>query len=223
MNGEGVYVEKVNKMNAVVTNGLHTQVHAHSFLTTEKKRVGILGGTFNPPHLGHLVMAEQVGKQLGLQKVLFLPTNEPPHKKQDPSISPAHRKKMIQLAIQDNPLFEFEGVELERTGKSYTIETIQQLKERNPHDEFYFIIGGDMVATLADWHRIDELVQLVQFVAIKRLGYEETTPYPVIWVDSPEIGISSTMIRKKIKSGCTVNYLVPQPTLEYIKKEGLYR
>ena len=210
-------------MKAVVLNGTKTHTQTNALETSEKKRIGILGGTFNPPHLGHLIMAEQVGKQLGLSKVLFMPTNEPPHKKNKQVVSPEHRKNMIERAIQDNALFEFEGMELEREGKSYTYDTMKELKKKYPKEELYFIIGGDMATTLKEWHRIDELVDMVQFVAVKRPEFGMATDFPVLWVDSPEVAISSTIIRNKIKSGCTVKYLIPQPTLDYIKKEELYK
>jgi nicotinate-nucleotide adenylyltransferase len=195
------------------------------FMVQDEKRqqVGILGGTFNPPHLGHLVMADQVGTQLALDKVLFMPDANPPHIDAKVTIDAKHRVEMVKRAIADNPKFELAMDEIKRGGTSYTYDTIVALKQQHPDIDYYFIIGGDMVAYLPTWHRIDELVQLVHFVGIKRNGYSTETPYPVMWVDSPLVDISSTQIRKKVQQGCSLNYLVPPAVLDYIKEEGLYR
>lgn len=210
-------------MRGIVFDHVIPQTETHVVTSQKKERIGILGGTFNPPHLGHLVMAEQVGNQLGLDRVLFLPTHIPPHKESKDLASSEDRKEMILRAIENNELFELDETDLLRKGKSYTYDTIQLLKEKYPASEFYFIIGGDMVEDLANWHKIDQLVKLVQFVGVKRAGHPVTSEYPVIWVDSPNLDISSTMIRKKIKEDCTVKYLVPEQTLEYIKQKRLYK
>lgn len=130
---------------------------------------------------------------------------------------------MLELAIEDNPFLTIETIELERGGKSYTYDTMKALTQKNPDTDYYFIIGGDMVEYLPKWYKIDELAQMVNFVGIKRPGYEMDTPYPVIWVDVPMLEISSTKIREKISQGCSVRYLVPDKVIEYIEKEGLYQ
>lgn len=191
-------------------------------IPTQRKQVGILGGSFNPIHIAHLVMADQVGKNLGLDKVSLMPSYLSPHVDEKKSIDAEHRLNMLQLAIEDNPYLDVEMIELERKGKSYTYDTIKQLKEENPDTDYYFIIGGDMVDYLHTWHRIDELVELVNFVGVKREGYSQESSYPIIWVDIPEITISSTEIRKKIVQGCSLKYLVPDKVLDYIAREGLY-
>ncbi|MFL2099270.1 nicotinate-nucleotide adenylyltransferase [Desemzia sp. FAM 23991] len=204
-------------------SGKRTQVLSEPVAeTTTKKRVGILGGTFNPPHVAHLMIADQVCQQLGLDKVYFMPTAAPPHVDTKKTIAAEHRLKMVERAIQDNPKFDLETIEIERGGKSYTYETMLQLTQQNPDTEYYFIIGADMVNYLPKWHKIDELAQLIQFVGVKRPGYVIESQYPLIWVDVPEIAVSSTSLRKKIATGCTVNYLIPQKVLEYIYQEGLY-
>ncbi|AUX12296.1 nicotinate-nucleotide adenylyltransferase [Latilactobacillus sakei] len=189
----------------------------------QRQQVGIMGGTFNPPHLGHLIMAEQVGTQLGLDKVLFMPDATPPHVDTKKTLPAKHRVEMVKRAIADNPLFELSMVEIERGGVSYTYDTIVALKKQYPNTDFYFIIGGDMVDYLPTWHRIDDLVQLVQFVGIQRTGYSRQTPYPVLWVDAPLVDISSTQIRNKVQQGCSIRYLVPTKVADYIEEEGLYR
>lgn len=188
-----------------------------------KKRIGLMGGTFNPPHLGHLMMAEQVKSQLGLDQVLFMPDNIPPHVDTKTAVSAKNRLEMVRLSIVDNPDFGIEDIELRRGGISYSYDTLCQLKELHPENEYYFIIGGDMVAYLPKWHRIDELVKLVNFVGVSRPGYSKETPYPILWVDVPNFEISSTEIRKKIALGCSIKYLVTTEVEEYIRKEGLYR
>ncbi|KRM21122.1 nicotinate-nucleotide adenylyltransferase [Latilactobacillus graminis] len=185
-------------------------------------QVGIMGGTFNPPHIGHLVMAEQVRSQLGLDKVLFMPDANPPHVDEKKTLPAKHRVAMVERAIANNPHFELDLMEIERGGVSYTYDTIVTLKQQHPEIDYYFIIGGDMVDYLPTWHRIDDLVKLVQFVGVKRTGYKQQTPYPVLWVDAPVIDISSTQIRNKLQQGCSVRYLVPDLVFEYIQKEGLY-
>lgn len=189
----------------------------------QRQQVGIMGGTFNPPHLGHLIMAEQVGTQLGLDKVLFMPDATPPHVDTKKTLPAKHRVEMVKRAITDNPLFGLSMAEIERGGVSYTYETIVALKKQYPNTDFYFIIGGDMVDYLPTWHRIDDLVQLVQFVGIQRTGYSRQTPYPVLWVDAPLVDISSTQIRNKVQQSCSIRYLVPTKVADYIEEEGLYR
>ena len=189
----------------------------------KRKQVGILGGTFNPVHLAHLVMADQAGKNLGLDEVYLMPSYQPPHVDEKKTIDASHRLKMLELAIADNPFLKIETIELTRKGKSYTYDTMKALTQNNPETDYYFIIGGDMVEYLPKWYKIDELVTMVNFVGIQRTGYTTETPYPVIWVDVPEIDISSTKIRQKIQQGCSVRYLVPDKLIDYIHKEGLYQ
>ena len=210
-------------MQEIIMNRIVPKIAPFSVETNRKERIGLLGGTFNPPHMGHLIIAEQVGKQLGLDAVWFLPAHVPPHKRVKHLAKVEERKKMIQSAIGDNSFFKLDETDLKREGKSYTYDTIKQLKKEHPEKEFYFIIGGDMAESLSEWYRIDELVQMIQFVAVKRKGYSADTDYSVIWVDCPLIEISSTQIRKKISDGCTIRYLVPESTRKYIEKMGLYK
>ncbi|MEQ9810136.1 nicotinate-nucleotide adenylyltransferase [Streptococcus jiangjianxini] len=190
---------------------------------TDRKQVGILGGNFNPVHNAHLVVADQVRQQLGLDQVYLMPEFEPPHVDHKETIDEKHRLKMLELAIQDVQGLAIETIELERKGISYTYETMALLIEKNPDVDYYFIIGADMVDYLPKWHKIDELVQMVQFVGVQRPKYKAGTSYPVIWVDVPLLDISSSMIRDYIKKGRQPNYLLPKPVLDYIKEEGLYQ
>ncbi len=185
-------------------------------------QVGIMGGTFNPPHIGHLVMAEQV--RSNSVSIKFCLCQMPIHRTlmRKKTLPAKHRVAMVERAIADNSHFELDLTEIERGGVSYTYDTIVALKQQHPEIDYYFIIGGDMVDYLPTWYRIDDLVQLVQFVGVKRTGYAQQTPYPVLWVDAPVIDVSSTQIRNKIQQGCSVRYLLPDPVFEYIQKEGLY-
>lgn len=186
-------------------------------------KVGILGGTFNPPHIGHLIIAEHVRDQLGLRKILFMPSHTPPHKKEKTTISYKHRIAMLEHTVSQNDQFEIDLSEIKRKGKSYTYDTIRALKDAHPDTEFYFIIGADMVEDLPNWYKVDELLSLVQFVAVNRPGHKVSTPYPVIMVDVPDVDISSSVIRQKVTDGCSIKYLVTSETEKYIEREGLYK
>ena len=190
--------------------------------TMPKKQVGLLGGNFNPIHHAHLMIAEQVGQKLGFDEVHLLPSYLPPHVDEKKTIDSKHRLAMVQRAIEDNAFLSVDTRELARKGKSYTIDTMLELTTENPDTEYYFIIGGDEVAYLPKWHRIEELVRLVNFVGVKRAGFALESPYPIIWVDVPEIQLSSSYIRKQVKQGCSIRYLVPDRVREYISEEGLY-
>lgn len=190
--------------------------------TLLKKQVGLLGGNFNPIHHAHLLIAEQVGQKMGFDEVHLLPSYLPPHVDEKKTIDSEHRLAMVKLAIEDNPFLSVDTRELARKGKSYTFDTMLELTTENPDTEYYFIIGGDEVAYLPKWHRIDELVRIVNFVGVKRAGYALESPYPIIWVDVPEIQLSSSYIRKQVNQGCSIRYLVPDRVREYIAEEGLY-
>ncbi|RHW40979.1 nicotinate-nucleotide adenylyltransferase [Neobacillus notoginsengisoli] len=186
------------------------------------KKIGILGGTFNPPHLGHLIIANEVCHALNLDEVWFLPNQEPPHKKKAGGASDEDRLAMLESAIKGNKLFKVEAIELGREGPSYTIDTMKILVDRNPDAEFYFIIGADMVEYLSKWRQIDELLNLVTFVGVQRPGYGLITTYPVQIVDIPAIDISSSMIRERLHQGRTVNYLLSEGVIRQIREKHLY-
>lgn len=190
--------------------------------TGAKKKVGILGGTFNPPHIGHLVIAEQVANVLGLDLVMFMPNATPPHIDPKGAIAAKHRARMVQAAIAGNSHFDIELLEVQRGGKSYTFNTMLQLRLEHPNYEYYFIIGADEVNYLPKWYRIDELVKLVNFVGVNRPGQKIRTNYPVTFVDVVDVDISSTDIRRRLAQGKSIRYLVPDSVAAYIFEEGLY-
>ena len=186
------------------------------------KKVGILGGTFDPPHYGHLLIANEVHSALQLDEIWFMPNHEPPHKKKPESVMDEDRLKMLKLAIAGNPDFTIQPIELKREGPSYTVDTMKMLKTEYADHQFFFIIGADMIEYLPKWHKIDELVHLVQFVGVERTSYSHQTDYPVLYVDVPAIDVSSSMIRDRLKSEKTVRYLLPDPVIEYIEEKQLY-
>lgn len=200
------------------------EVLIEEITTSKREKIGVIGGTFNPPHLGHLIITDQVKDQLGLDRILFMPTAEPPHSSSDKKTIPAkQRVEMLDLAIMDHLDFALELYEVEKGGKNYTYDTMKTLIDLYPGVDFYFIIGGDMIADLPTWYRIDDLIELVQFVGVKRPGYEHTTDYPIIMVDVPTIEISSSLIRKQVAKGSSIKYLVPENVEKYIELEGLYK
>lgn len=191
-------------------------------MTNNRKKIGIIGGTFNPIHNGHLFIADQVRNQLGLQKVYFMPDYLPPHVDHKEAISADERVKMVNLAINDNDYFDIEMIEVIRKGKSYTYETMLELKKKHPDYDYYFIIGGDMVNYLPKWYHVNDLMNMVHFVGVRRDNYPMETPYLVIWVDIPKLDISSTLIRKLIRNRQSIRYLVPERVRKYIKEHNIY-
>lgn len=184
------------------------------------KKVGILGGTFNPPHIGHFIMANEVKQALRLDEVRFMPNAIPPHKETS-GTTDAQRVRMLELGISSRDGFSIELAELERGGVSYTFDTMQALISSEVA-EFYFIIGGDSIDALHTWYRIDDLVKLVQFVGVRRPGTVAKSQYPLELVASPEVDLSSTVLRKRLANGESVAYLMPEAVETYIREEGLY-
>ncbi len=186
------------------------------------KKVGILGGTFNPPHIGHLLVANEVLHALGLDEVRLMPTALPPHKIAPGDAKPQQRLHMVELAVADMDGLVVSPFEVERGGISYTYDTMEQLTISEPGNDFHFIIGGDMIDFLPEWHRIDELVTLVHFVGVGRPGTIGDTEFPIIHVDIPQIDLSSTLIRQRFATKGTVQLLIPPAVEAFIREEGLY-
>ncbi|MBC8079836.1 MAG: nicotinate-nucleotide adenylyltransferase [Gorillibacterium sp.] len=192
-------------------------------------RIGIMGGTFDPIHNGHLLAAERVGEEASLDEVWFMPANVPPHKRSQPHTTALHRLRMVELAIEDNRRFRISDIEIRKGGTSYTIDTMTELCAKHPNDEFNYIIGADMVMYLPNWYRIDELARKVTFIGVGRPGYtlnmQELMPelqHKIRIVSMPMMEISSTHIRDRYRDGKSIRYLVPDAVLDYIEVNRLY-
>ncbi|HID95911.1 MAG TPA: nicotinate-nucleotide adenylyltransferase [Candidatus Latescibacteria bacterium] len=193
------------------------------------KRVGVLGGTFDPIHIGHLIIAEEVRTKFTLNKILFIPSAYPPHK-EGQDVTPVHlRYRMTVLATQGNPSFEVSSIELDRPGKSYTVDTLKVLRSSlEKETDIYLIIGGDEALDIASWRRPDEIFDLCGVIVVNRPGYDvnvlgERWKARMTFTFVPQIDISSTRIREKVRRGESIKYLVPDSVESYIKEQGLYR
>lgn len=187
-------------------------------------KIGILGGTFNPIHLGHLILAEEVRQKIGLNKVIFVPANLPPHKDDGEIIPAYHRLKMVRLAVKANPHFSVSDIEIRRGERSYTINTIKEFKGIYPEDELYFIIGSDLVKYLNGWKDVKDIIALVKFIVATRPGFPlENLPSYMTTIDIRAVDISAFEIRQCIKENRSFRYLVPEAVRQYIIKQGLYK
>jgi nicotinate-nucleotide adenylyltransferase len=190
-----------------------------------KKNIGLFGGAFNPPHIGHLIIAQEALKQLDLEEVWWIPTAVPPHKEASRVTTDKQRIEMVQKTIGNNNHFSLSLLEFERNGPSYTIDTVRQLKHLFPDKNFTFIMGGDMVHSLDTWHEIDHLKNLVQFAGVSREGFpldEHWKKYNVLHVAVPQIAISSTLIRSRVIEQKNIRYYVVDEVMDYIKENRLY-
>jgi nicotinate-nucleotide adenylyltransferase len=184
------------------------------------KKIGIFGGSFDPIHHGHLILARDALEKLQLDEVLFIPAAISPHKLERESTTADVRLAMLRAAINGEPLFAFDTMELERPGPSYTIDTMAALRQREPAAEFFYLIGEDNVARLSSWRRFQELSKIVQFVVLDRSGLRSGHPYPAI---RRHLEISATDIRNRVASGQSIRYLVPPAVEIIIHEEKLYR
>lgn len=191
-------------------------------VSTSKMRIGIMGGTFNPVHLGHLNMAEQVRKKLDLDEIWFIPNNIPPHKKMDGFVSTKDRLAMLSLATRSNLHFRIMLLEILRGGVSYTVDTLRYLKKRAPRNQYYLIMGSDEVESFPEWKDPEIIARLATLVGVKRPNYQVESKYPMIWVEAPSLEISSSYIRQNIAMGQSIRYLVPEKVWQYIQERGLY-
>jgi nicotinate-nucleotide adenylyltransferase len=192
-------------------------------------RIGIMGGTFDPIHIGHLLAAESVRTNVQLDEVWFMPASVPPHKSNAPQANPDERLEMVRLAVQDNPFFYPFDYELRKGGVSYSIETMTDLRAQYPEHHFYYIIGGDMVQYLHKWVRIEEMVHLVHFIGLHRPGYTvdlsklpDSIANAVTMTEMPLIDISSTYIRNRCHVGLSIRYWVPEAVEAFIRERKLY-
>jgi nicotinate-nucleotide adenylyltransferase len=201
----------------------------------KSSRIGVMGGTFDPIHYGHLVAAEVSRAEFGLDKVIFMPTGRPPHKQLQIVTDSEHRYHMTVLATLSNPGFEVSRMEVDKTGLAYTYDTVKELKRIYGKDsDIYFITGADAVLELSTWHRIQELLSLCRFIAVTRPGFDNenleqkiqeiTSKYngEIICIEVPLLAISSTDIRNRFRNRKPIKYLLPEAVEKYIQEMGLY-
>ena len=190
--------------------------------------IGIFGGSFNPPHAGHLIVLESVRDQLQLDRVLFIPSAQPPNKLDASLASPLARLEMTRLALQGNPCFEPSEIEIRRPGVSYTIDTVSELAGLNPAATLMVIIGVDNLMEFQSWKSPEEILARADLIVMNRPGYgtqqaESRFSRRARFVNVPQIGISGTDIRRRVKLGRSIRYLVPAAVEDYIKLKRLYR
>jgi nicotinate-nucleotide adenylyltransferase len=192
-------------------------------------RLGVLGGTFDPPHLGHLILAEHAREQLRLDRVRFVPAGEP-WRKADRGITPGYQRlEMVRLAIADNPFFELDDCELRRTGPSYTAVTLREMRAAlADEDELFFLVGEDALADLPFWYEPAAIAEAAVIVVAPREGAPRPLALPfgedrIARITMPYVGISSTDLRRRAREGLSLRYLVPSAVETYIRVQGLYR
>ena len=190
-------------------------------------KIGILGGTFDPIHEGHLALARAAKEQFELAKVLFIPAFIPPHKTARRDLTPApYRYRMVEMAIRDEPDFELSDVELSRPEVSYTLETLRGLRKKYPNHDFFFIMGSDMLAELPNWHEPEEICKLTEFLVAPRKGEKPQPPglAKFQWVRMSQCPLSSSQIREKIRQGKPLGKgVLPRGVADYIQRMKLYQ
>ena len=198
-------------------------------------KLGVLGGTFDPIHLGHLLIAEEARERLGLDQVLFIPTGQPYLRPGSPVASASHRLAMTRLGVADNPAFDVSAVEVDRPGPTYTLDTLEALTlERGEGLQLFFVLGVDSARTMPRWHEPAQVLALCTPVVVVRPGAGEWDPQELdalspgvsrraVHLQGPQLGISGTALRRRIACGASVRYWVPRPVEEYIAQHKLYR
>ena len=199
------------------------------------RKVGIMGGTFDPVHIGHLIIAEKAREQFHLDEVLFIPSGTPYMKNVDEVLPGPIRTEMTKLAIEENPFFSISTIEIEKEGSTYTYETLETLHEKNPNTEYYFILGADSLFAMENWKNPDKIFEDCHILAALRDDkntekMEEQAAYlkekfnaDIFLIETGHIEISSSMIRELVKDGHSIRYLVPDAVYDYIIKNKLYK
>lgn len=195
-------------------------------------RIGILGGTFNPPHLGHLVAAQEAYRELDLDRVVFIPAGIPPHKPVDDEPGPEHRLELCRLAVGDDDRFAVSDLELRRGGPSFTVDTLKTLRTQSPSDDLFLILGGDIAAGLPRWHEPERVLELATVAIAKRRGTAKAAVQDALaqlkggerarFFQMPRIEISSTMVRRRVRARQPIRYFVPDGVMHYIETHRLY-
>jgi nicotinate-nucleotide adenylyltransferase len=195
-------------------------------------RIGILGGTFNPPHIGHLVCAQEAHRELELDQVLFIPARIPPHKSVEHEPGAEHRLALCRLAAGDDERFAVADLELRREGPSYTVDTLEELSSHEYQPQLFLIVGGDIAVGLPRWREPERVLKLATLAVAKRQGTARAAVADTLgtlkggersrFFAMPRIGVSSTMIRRRVRGGQPLRYLVPDAVAEYIEHHNLY-
>ncbi len=190
-------------------------------------RIGLLGGTFDPIHLAHLRIAEEVREELALSEVWFIPAGVPPHKRAEPHLPFEERLRLVELAVKDHPAFRALDLEGRRPGPSYTVDTLKELRQRHPQHEFFFILGLDAFLEIETWYQYPRIPELARLVVVSRgefplekarIRARELFPEKeILFLSVTRLDISSTDIRRRLKAGLSVRYLVPEPVFEALK------
>jgi nicotinate-nucleotide adenylyltransferase len=196
-------------------------------------RIGVIGGTFDPPHVAHLVLAENGLAQLRLDRVLFVPAGRPPHKPDQPITETEDRLAMVEAAVADNEAFFLSRIDVERPGPHYTVDMLAIVNERYPGASVYFLVGGDSLAEFGSWRDPSGILEQARLGVMKRPGWEadlaslaEKLPQAeerVRWLDAPRLEISGTDLRRRVAEGLPIRYLVPPAVEAYVRRTGLYR
>jgi nicotinate-nucleotide adenylyltransferase len=195
-------------------------------------RVGLLGGTFNPPHVGHLVCATQALGQLDLDRVLLVPVHEPPHKGMEIEPGVAHRVELCRLAVEGEERLGVSLADADVPGPSFTVDTLRRLNERSPGDQLTFIVGGDMAHSLPNWREPEAILELAEVAVAEREGIRRNDIIDrlaglavdrVRFFDMPRLDVSSSLVRRYVAAGRSVRHLVPEAVERYIADAGLYR
>jgi nicotinate-nucleotide adenylyltransferase len=195
-------------------------------------RIGILGGAFNPPHIGHLVCAQEALAKLELDRVVFIPVGVAPHREIEGDPGAEVRLEMVELAVADDERFSASRIELDREGPSYTADTLEQLGTESPDDELFLILGGDQAASLATWHEPEKVLERATVAVFERVSWRHNTigirigripgAAGVRYLDMPQIQVSSSAIRRRVSEGAPIRYLVPDKVADYISSHDLY-
>ena len=196
-------------------------------------RLGVMGGTFDPIHNGHLFIAEAARVQAALHRVLWLPNRQPAHREGKIAAAGSEmRASLVQMAIADHPDFQLSRLELDRAGPSYAIDTLAQLKREHTDSELYWILGADALGDLPTWHRADELMANCRFIAFNRPGFDLQTiknqfshaqQQRITWLEVPGIDIASRQLRERVQKALPIRYLVPDSVREEIERQNLYK
>ena len=186
-------------------------------------RVGILGGTFDPIHIGHLIAASSVYEALNLDSVVFIPAGDPWQKRDRDLSTGQQRLEMVKLATENDARFQVSDLEITRSGPTYAVDTVLEWKRLNPNDELFWIVGSDALSGIPSWHEWEAFVTEVTIVAVNRLGKNDSVPFDFVSVDMPEVRISATELRDRFTNGLDTQYLVPKQVSQYISDQGLYQ